>query len=65
MGRGGFLLSLPLGPPWGRSSGRSISHVEGEAGDITTLGLSFFPLEWRAGVFPGPELRMSCSLGRG
>lgn len=48
--RGGFLLvSLPLPPPWRRSSERSISHVEGEVGAITTLGLSFSPLELREG----------------
>lgn len=50
-GGGGFLaVSLPLPLPWGRSSGRSISHVEGASGEVTTQGLRVFLLEWRGGL---------------
>lgn len=50
-GGGGFLPeSLPLPLPWGRSNGRSISHLEGASAEVITQGLRVFLLEWRGSL---------------
>ena len=48
---GASFSQCPCAPlPWGRSSGRSISHAERTSGEVTTQGLRVFLLEWRGGL---------------